>query len=248
MPNRRYNLIRRNTRGVDPLVDSILSSDTSPEYLLYKKALDMSKSATKQSYLESSLLCEKDLTVIATLLEMQIELVTMYRDVFYNVSDLDKLSKLDILANTSDATDKAMKTWALSQGLSFISWRLGNSVNISPVEGLQNLFTTCIFKSKEALFSGNISESSKESTKWVKLSMDLARLIKVWVMDSAAAKKDLEMALREVIPDFEGLDSLDAIIERVAQQEEVGAHTLLMEPAILDEDSLSITSLDDLLK
>jgi len=250
MPNRRYNLIRNKKLGVDPLVDAILSSDSSPEYILYAKAFDLSKSSTKKSYLEASILCDKDLAKISDLLEMDINLVTMYRDIFFNVSLWDKLSKLDLIANTQDQAEKAMKTWALSQGISFISWRLGNVVNVSPVAGLQDMFTTCIFKSKEALFSGNTSESSKESTKWVKLSMDLARLIKVWVMDSAAAKKDLEMALREVIPNFEGLDSLDAVIEKFSQKEEPGAQALLGEPALLttDVDSLSLQSLDDLLK
>ena len=50
--------------------------------------------------------------------------------------------------------------------------------------------------------------------------MDIARLIKIWVLDSAAAKADLEMALREVIPDFEGIDKLDQVIEEFAQNNE----------------------------
>jgi hypothetical protein len=132
----------------------------------------------------------------------------MYRDTFYDVTDLDKLSKMDLM-NVSDPSEKSLKMWALSQGLSFISWRIGNQVDISPVEGLQDLFTTCIYKSKEAMFNGNTSEASKESTKYIKLAMDLARLLKVWVLDSAAAKHDIEIALRSVTPDFKGLDSLD---------------------------------------
>jgi hypothetical protein len=113
------------------------------------------------------------------------------------------------LLDVSDRAEAALKLWALSQGLTFIAWRMGRQVQVSPVEGLQDLFTTCIYKAKEAIFSGNVSEASKESTKWVKLSMDIARLLKIWVMDSAAAKKDIELALQEVVPDFEGLDSLD---------------------------------------
>jgi len=124
--------------------------------------------------------------------------------------------------------------WALSQGLSFIAWRLGNRVDISPVEGLQDLFTTCIFKSKEAMFNGNASEASKESTKYIKLAMDLARLIKIWVLDSAAAKHDIEIALREVMPEFRGLDSLEAEME-----------TMEDEPAM---PSISELSLEDLMK
>jgi hypothetical protein len=249
MPNKRYLQICSNKKGVDSIVDAILASDTSPEFLLYSKARSISLSPTKKGYLEASLLCDKDLAKIANLLEMPIEVVTMYRDIFYNVSEYDKLSKLDLIANTSDVGEKSMKTWALSQGLNFVSWRLGNLVNISPVEGLQEMFTTCIFKSKEALFSGNISEASKESTKWVKLSMDLARLIKVWVMDSAAAKKDLEMALLEVIPNFQGLDSLDGLIEKATRKDEPGAAELRGVPELItDQTDLSEQSLEDLLK
>lgn len=204
----RARLIRNNRTGFDPLVDAVLSSNTSPEYLLYAKALAINKSPVKRGYLEAALLACDDLPRICALLEMPLELCTMYRDVFYDVTGLDKLSKLELL-DVPDQADKSMKTWALSQGLEFLSWRLGNLVEISPIEGLQDLFATCVYKSKECLFSGNASEASKEAVKWTKLSMDLARLLKMYVLDSAAAKSDLEMALKEVIPDFEGLDSLD---------------------------------------
>jgi len=218
-PKLRASLINNKTVGVDPIVDAILASADSIDFKLYKQSLELHKSPTKKNYLESSLLASKDMLQISELLELPLDLVTMYRDIFYNVTDLDKLSKLELL-DIPDQAEKGMKTWALSQGLEFVSWRLGNKVSISPVEGLKDLFSTCIFKSKEALFSGNVSDSSRESTKWVKLSMDIARLIKIWVLDSAAAKADLEMALREVIPDFEGIDKLDQVIEEFAQNNE----------------------------
>jgi hypothetical protein len=133
----------------------------------------------------------------------------MYRDIFFNVTHLDKLSLLEVVEQTTGVEEKGMKIWALSQGLDFIAWRLGKIVNVNPIDGLQELFTLSIFKSKEALFSGNSSEGSKEATKWAKLSMDLARILKSWVMDSDAAKKDIELALMSILPDFKGFDGLD---------------------------------------
>lgn len=206
-PNARAILINGKKTGQDELVDKVLADLSSPEGKLYVEAKRIFASKIKRNYLEACLLCSGDLGQISTLLEMELETVTMYRDIYYNVTDLDKLSKLELL-DVDDKDESTLKLWAFSQGLTFISWRLGNIVAVSPVEGLKDLFTTCIYKSKEAMFNGNISEASKESTKYIKLAMDLARLLKVWVMDSDGAKKDLELALKEVCPNFEGLDSL----------------------------------------
>lgn len=206
--NARGILLRKKTLGVDPLVDLILQQPDSAEAQLYSAAKQINERPLKKNYVESSLLASEDLVEIADILEMPLEVLQMYRSVFYNVEGFDKLSKMELL-DVSDKAEAALKLWALSQGLTFIAWRMGRQIQVSPVEGLQDLFTTCIYKAKEAIFSGNVSEASKESTKWVKLSMDIARLLKLWVMDSAAAKKDIELALQEVVPDFEGLDSLD---------------------------------------
>ncbi len=212
--NARALLLARNTLGSDTLVDKILTGADSAEAILYAKARQINLHPLKKQYLEASLLGSKDLDKIADLLEIPLEIVTLYRDIYFDVTHLDKLSKMDLM-NVPDPAERVLKMWALSQGLDFISWRIGNQVSISPVEGLQDLFTTCIFKSKEAMFNGNSTEASKESTKYIKLAMDLARLIKVWVLDSAAAKHDIEIALRNVIPTFGGLDSLDEEIDKL---------------------------------
>jgi hypothetical protein len=143
------------------------------------------------------------------------------------------------LMNVSDPAERTLKMWSLSQGLNFISWRIGNQVDISPVEGLQDLFTTCIYKSKEAMFNGNATEASKESTKYIKLAMDLARLLKVWIMDSAAAKADIEIALRSVNPSFRGLDTLEEDVENMDKKTKLEASEEL--------PSLSELSLDELM-
>ncbi|MNY25054.1 hypothetical protein D3C86_1588110 [compost metagenome] len=85
---------------------------------------------------------------------------------------------------------------------------MGKQIQISPVDGLVDLFTTCMYKSKEAMFTSNPQEASKEATKWVKLSIDISRLLKLWTMDAGAAKREIELAIKEVIPEFQGLDSI----------------------------------------
>jgi hypothetical protein len=206
--NQRELHIRNEVSGADPLVDKILSGEDCPERTAYLKAIPLKESKLKKGYVEASLLCSNDVNAISHILEIPAEVIQMYNDIFYDVMELDKLSKMELL-DVRDKTEAALKTWALSQGLPFISWRMGKQVTISPVEGLVDLFTTCVYKSREAMFSQNASESSREATKWTKLSMDIARLLKIWTTDAGAAKKDLEIAIREVVPDFEGFESLE---------------------------------------
>jgi hypothetical protein len=206
--NQRELLIRNNKRGVDPLVDKLLSEESCPERDAYIKAIPMKESRLKKSYVEAALLCCSDFDLISNVLEIPPEVIEMYGLIFYDVTELDKLSKMELL-DVRDRDEANLKLWALSQGMDFLAWRLGKQVNISPVDGLVDLFTTCVYKSKEAMFTGNIAEASKEATKWTKLSLDIARLLKLWTVDSGAARADLELAIREVVPDFGGLDSLE---------------------------------------
>lgn len=202
----RARLVKSKSSGVDLLVDKILT-EGSPESLLYSQSLKLSRSSLKRSYIESCLLASRDTSRISELLEIPEDLVVFYKDVFFDVWELDKLSKLE-LVNVTDKNESLMKLWALNQGLDFIAWRLGSPVNINPTQGLQDLFSTCIMKSKEAMFSGNATAESAEATKWVKLSMDIARLLRNWVMDSEGARRDIELALKETNPEFEGFDTL----------------------------------------
>lgn len=239
--NARAILINKKALGADPLVDKILSEPESAEAKLFVKAKQIFGNHLKKQYVEASMLASQDLQEISVLLEIPLAVLEMYRWVYYNVEDLDKLSKLELL-NVNDKAEGLLKLWALSQGLSFIAWRLGEKVSVSPIEGLQDLFTTCIYKSKEAMFNGNTSEASKESTKYIKLAMDLARLLKVWVMDSAAAKRDIEIALQEVVPNFGGLDTLEDEMETM-NKTETGGESPLDE---VNTNELSLRSLDDL--
>lgn len=206
--NERQYLIYKEAKGKDPLVDEILANPDGPQGQLYKTVKEYHEDKLRRSYIEACLLASQDFDRISELLEMDKELIRMYHDIYYVVGKLDRLSKLELL-DVKDSDEAVMKIWALSQGLDFIAWRLGKKVNISPIDGLTDLFNTCLYKSKEAIFNKNDSGASRESTKWVKLSMDIARLLKIWVMDSAGARRDIEIALREVIPEFKTIDDLD---------------------------------------
>jgi uncharacterized protein (UPF0147 family) len=201
-------LIELKSLGADLLVDKIIQDPTCPEAISYSKAKRILNSPLKKMYVEASFLASENLEEISDVLEIPVEVLESYRTLIYDVKGLDKLSKMELL-NGPNKEENNLKLWATSVGLDFLKWRLGKQVNISPVDGLQDLYTMCVFKSKEALFNGNISDASKESTKYIKLSMDIARLIKVWVLDSAAAKKDIELALMEVVPEFGGYSDLD---------------------------------------
>lgn len=217
MLNEKAKLVINRTLGIDPRVDEIINNPDGDLAKLFAKAEALCKSKLKKSYMESALLHTPDPKVVSDLLETPFDVTEIYLEFFFDVIGWDRLSKIEHIDKVKKegrdwTTNEAlMKMWTLTQGLDFLAWRLGKRVSISPVEGLVDLFSTCMFKSKEAMFNPSVSDTSKESTKWVKLSTDIARLLKLWVMDSSAAKKDLEIAIREVVPEF---GSLDAIINQ----------------------------------
>lgn len=207
----KYLLIKNKTTGEDPLVDKILSDieEDKPTKLLYQKARGIYLSGTKKAYVEACLLATKDLKEICDVIEIPVDVLYLYSEIFFNVLDLDRLSLLEVVEACDNPEERGMRLWAMSQGMDFIRWRLGKAVVINPVEGLQDLFTMCVYKSREALFSGNAAESSKEGGKWSKLALELAKILKTWTIDNDAIRKDLDMALASIEPDFGGFDSLD---------------------------------------
>lgn len=236
MFNEKHRLVFNERKGLDPRVDEILETPDSPLGVLYKKAELLNKNKLKKGYIESSLICSDNLEEIQPILEVPMDILLVYQEFFFDVRGADRLTKVDHIDGLRDKNEALLKLWALSHGLEFIKWRLGYRISISPVEGLHDLFSTCIYKSKEAMFNTSSTEASKESTKWAKLSTDIGRLLKLWVLDSSAAKKDLEIAIKEVVPDFEGLDSLmaeDKVIQTLAD-------------SMLSSPDKVIGSLDDL--
>jgi hypothetical protein len=208
-PNELGLLLSKETKAISPYVDRLLEDKEGREYKLYLEAKVLNGSKLKKSYIEACMLASTDLPKIAGLLEIPLPVIEVYSKIFYDVAGLDRLSKLELVEICRDRDETNLKLWALSLGLDFIAWRLGYYTSISPVEGLNEMFSTCIFKSKEAMFNKNDSGASIESTKWVKLSIDIARLLKVWVIDSEGAKADLELALKEVMPNFKSIDDLE---------------------------------------
>lgn len=206
----RHILVKQKTTGVDPLVDRVLSGKPEDKEALdlYERSKVIFLSPVKKSYVESCLMTSSNLEAIEGLLEIPIIILQSYRSFFFNIEGYDKLSLMEVIEDSKTDDERGMKIWALSQGLEFVAWRLGKSVNVNPVDGLQELFTLAVFKSKEALFSGNASESSKAAANWTKLSMDLARILKAWVTDNDAAKGDIELALKAANPEFGGFDGL----------------------------------------
>lgn len=207
-PHARLILIRKEDKGKDALVDKILSEPESLEAKLYQKCEDIYQSRIKRTYVEACLMSTADYQKISDLLEMPIDLLKLYEKLCFNISDWDRLSKLELLDLIKDKDELIMKMWSLNQGLDFVAWRLGKKIEISPLEGLTEMFTMCVYKSKEALFNANSSTASIESTKWAKMSLDIARMLKVWVLDNDVARRDLELAIKEVVPEFKSLDDL----------------------------------------
>lgn len=196
--DRRARLVKAGTTGEDELVDLILSeSDTVKA--TYEEALDIRKDKVQRLYLEASLLADgSSLDDIAEVLEMPVAVVTMYADLFYDVSAMSRLQKLSVLDKERDVDARQFKSWCLTQGLEFVKWRMGKKARITPVEGLTSLFNDAFYKSKEAFFNANESEASRESAKWMKIAMDAVRQLKVWTIDGDEARKDIELALKSI--------------------------------------------------
>lgn len=169
-------------------------------------------SEVQSSYLEAALFTSASFEEISQLLEIPTDVIEAYVDEYLPAAKGTKLEKLEVveLQMSANSTRRAgtLKLWAMANGLEFLRWRLGLPVKIAPVDGVQDLFSTCMYKAKEAMFVSSTSDAGRESQKWVKLATDLARLSKVWVTDSKAARQDLEIALREIVPDFESIADL----------------------------------------
>jgi len=139
--------------------------------------------------------------VISSFLGVPVSVLDIYRTVYWDVEAMTKLQRLAMVDSIKEASERTMKTWALTQGMKFLEWRFGNEVSVSPVEGLTRIFSDCYFKSKEAFFNANASEASKESAKWTKQAVEAARLLKTWVTDTDEAMKDINIALQQFTGD-----------------------------------------------
>lgn len=191
-------LVSRGEHTGDPVIDMFFENPMSEEAY---QVLRIRYTESKRMYVEAALLAEDDTEEIAELFEVDQAIIDIYADVYYNIRDLDEISRLKLVEAIEDPREQQLKLWAISQGLNFIAWRIGKAPRISPVEGLTSLYADCFFKAKEAFFNSNVSDPSKEGLRWAKQATDIARLLKAWVSDSDEAMQDIKIALREITGD-----------------------------------------------
>lgn len=234
--------VRGSRREEDPRVAEILDNPNGPLAKLHDKALKSWENKLRKSYIESARMATDNLDAIAKVVEIPQEVLEVYYEFFFDIADWDRLDKIEHIENlgTKHKTEALLKMWTLTQGLDFLAWRLGKKVSISPVDGLVDLFSTCMFRSKEAMFNGAGTEAGEQSIKWTKQSTDIARLLKLWVMDSSQAKKDLEIAIKEVVPEFGSLDEL------LRQDEELKAAESNVTPEVIQQVTMEFQGISEL--
>lgn len=215
LPHARHNLVKNNTKGVDALVDAVLTKNEDGSESLAASRYELAKvlflSPIKKNYIDASFMATDKVADIADLLDIPIDILETYRQFFFNIEGFNKLSKLELLENY-DAQGKDLLTWAMASGLTFLAWRLGKPSDVNPVAGLKELFSLALYKAKEAAFGAD----TNDTVKWAKMATDMSRLLKAWTMDSQAAKNDIEIALARVnpvFPSFGGLDPDAAIMD-----------------------------------
>lgn len=237
--NEKARLIRNNITGRHAGVDEIIVHPNGELGKKFTRALVSWENRLRRSYIESARMASSDLEHISRTIEIPVDQLEVYYEYFFDIEGWDRLDKIEHIERIGEKhkTEALLKMWTMTQGLDFLAWRLGKKVNISPVEGLIDLFSTCIFKSKEAMFNGSGTEAGNESIKWTKQSTDIGRLLKMWVMDSAAAKKDLEIAIREIVPEFGSIDEIladDEIVMAAIKEKEAQESAAFVEPIIPD--------------
>lgn len=225
-PNERALLLKKEMTGLDPLVDEILKDPEGDSAKLQKKAEELNQNPLKKRYVEACLLCSDNFPRMAEILEMDLEVITTYYKIYFDITGFDRVEKLD-LADVRNTDESQLKMWALAEGLEFIAWRLGHRVDaIAPVEGLRQLYSTCLYKAKEAFFSGNASKASQESAKWTKLSMDIARLLKSWTTDNNSAQTEIDIKIREVKASFPSVSRFTDLFDEVKLRQSESASTV----------------------
>lgn len=179
---------------------------------LANEVVAIQSSKLQRAYVEACLLATNNLEDIASLLEIPVEVVLSYEREVFPYGRYTRLRKLEYVETVQDSAERQLKLWAVTQGFEFLKWRLGFKVEISPLDGIRDMYSDCLFKAKESFFTSSDSESSKEALKWVTQSISLARILKSWVADSKEAMKDIELALEQLDGNnvtFEPLDSFD---------------------------------------
>lgn len=204
----RWLLLKKGTAGQDEIVDLLLNEPSG----FLPAVEEIYSDKIQRSAVEAALLSTPDVEVISAVLEVPAAVLMLFRDLCFNIEGLSKLQRMSYIGKLRDKEEQKMKIWAITQGPSFLKWRFGGDVTISPVDGLQSIFSDAYYKSKEAFFSGNDSEASKEAAKWAKIAMDAGKQLKAWVSDADHAMQDINLALEQISGDdiqFKTIDDLE---------------------------------------
>lgn len=207
---------------------------------------DVRKSPFQRMYLEACLLTQAPREEIADTLGYPLSVVQTYQDKDYPVASGSKMRKLEHIHSIPDTEERNLKLWALTQGMSWIRWRLGLGAEVSPVDGLQMLLPDCVYKAKQAFFEANGTIDDAEARKWTMVSLAVSRQVKAWVTDKKGLLEDLELALKQVdaadadIPTFADVqddksilpdigvssaaDELDAALKELSSSQVIGQH------------------------
>lgn len=199
--DQRWLALKRGVEGVEYTPAPELAAEVEAIY----------KDKAQRYLVEAALLASPDVEVISKFLEVPAAVLYLYRELCFDIEGLTKLQRMAYIQGLKNAEERNMKIWAATQGVRFLQWRFGDDVKISPVEGMQAMFSDAYYKSKEAFFSGNSTEASKEALKWMKQAVDISKQLKSWTTDADEARKDIEIALQSFTGDdieFATLDDL----------------------------------------
>jgi hypothetical protein len=207
---------------------------------------EVRKSPFQRMYLEACLLTQAPLEDIADTLGYPLSVVQLYLERDYRVASASKMRKLEHIHSISDPEERNLKLWALTQGLSWVKWRLGLGSEVSPVNGLQMLLPDCVYKAKQAFFEANGTIDDAEARKWTMVSLAVSRQVKAWVTDKKDLLEDLELALKQIdaedadIPNLSDIgddpsllpdvgvssaaEELDAALKELSEDSKVGQH------------------------
>ncbi len=234
--NAREKLIKKGQLTGDPLVDMFLGEEISEAVY---QVLQLRYTESRRTYVEACLLATEDTEQVAEILDVDQEVVDIYRQVYYDIEGLDRLSKLRMIEVVKDEREQQLKLWAVSQGVDFIAWRLGTVPKVNPVEGLTSIYSDCFFKAKEAFYNANTADASKEGLRWAKQATDVARLLKAWVNDADEATQDINIALKEITGEDLEFPKLEDLGD-----EEVDPLDMSMDIEEVDPDFDSVEDLD----
>ncbi len=204
----RATFIDKRVASGCSLIDAFIQ-DPLPK--MCEEVFFIRNSKARKMYFEAALLTESSYGDIADILDSHTEIVELYAKVFFDVQSMDRISKVEVIENCKEESERNLKLWAMTQGLQFIAWRLGKPVKMSPTEGLSSLMSDSYFKAKEAFFNNSTSASSQQALRWTKQTIELAKLLKAWVSDESETYKDIEFALRDFTEEELQFDLLDAL-------------------------------------